>query len=128
VLVFYVSGLCALRSSSGKCTSVPRARGRISSLDMGSFANYIIIALRGRGGVEEFVTVQTQNFSFFGKFVTRGEGGRKSRGFFLRDATCERPLKLTSRVLLCSASFFDFFLNFFFRPFFNEMTMNLIGE
>jgi len=32
VLVFYVSGVCALRSSSGKCTSVPRARGRISSL------------------------------------------------------------------------------------------------
>jgi len=34
VLVFDVSGLCALRSSSGKCTSVPRARGRISSFNV----------------------------------------------------------------------------------------------
>jgi len=36
-------------------------------------------ALEGRR-VGEFVTVQTQNFSFFGKFVT-GEGVRKSRFF-----------------------------------------------
>jgi len=31
-------------------------------------------AFRGRG-VEEFVTVQTQKFCLFGKFVKRGGGG-----------------------------------------------------
>jgi len=36
-------------------------------------------ALGGRG--EEFVTVQTQNFSFFGKFVTRGGGGGLKKSF-----------------------------------------------
>jgi len=35
----------------------------------------------GGGGVGEFVTVQIQNFSFFGKLVTKGGGGRKSRFF-----------------------------------------------
>jgi len=32
------------------------------------------------GGVEEFVPVQTQEISFYRKFVTRGsKGGQKSR-------------------------------------------------
>jgi len=44
------------------------------------------------GGLEEFVTVQTQNFSFFGKFVRRGGGGFEKVGF-LRYVICERPLK-----------------------------------
>jgi len=35
----------------------------------------------GGEGVDEFVTVQTKNFSFFGKFVTRGEGVSK-KSFF----------------------------------------------
>jgi len=38
---------------------------------------------RGRG-VEEFVTVQTKNVSFFEKFVTRGERGFE-KVVFLRD-------------------------------------------
>jgi len=42
------------------------------------------------GFVEEFVTVQIQNFSFFGKFVTRG--GRVEKVVFLHDVICERPL------------------------------------
>jgi len=68
-----------------------------------SFAELFLKYLRGRsqitsrfrggGGVGEFVTVQTQNFSFFGKFVTRGGGGSK-KSFFLRDVICERPLIL----------------------------------
>jgi len=36
------------------------------------------ITSRFRGeGVEELVTAQTQNFSFFGKFVTKGGGVKK---------------------------------------------------
>jgi len=46
---------------------------------------------RGGRGVGEFVTVQTQNFSFFGKFVTMGGGGIE-KVVFLRDVICERPL------------------------------------
>jgi len=38
----------------------------------------------GGGGLEEFMTVQTQTFSFFGKFVTRGRGVRKSRFFCVK--------------------------------------------
>jgi len=38
--------------------------------------------LRGGGAGGEFVTVQIQNFSFFGKFVTRGEGGVEKVVFF----------------------------------------------
>jgi len=34
------------------------------------------------GGVEEFPTNQTQNFSFFGKFVTRGGRGARKSHFF----------------------------------------------
>jgi len=45
----------------------------------------------GGRGVEEFVTVQTQNFSFFGKFVTMGGGGVE-KVVFLRDIICERLL------------------------------------
>jgi len=47
-------------------------------------------ALGGGGGLGEFVTVQIQNFSFFGKFVTRGGGVKKV--VFLCDVICERPL------------------------------------
>jgi len=36
------------------------------------------------GGVEEFVTVQTQEISFSGKFETSGGGS------FLRDVICEQ--------------------------------------
>jgi len=45
----------------------------------------------GEGGVGEFVTVQIQNFSFFGKFVTSGGGRRLRKSRFLRDVICERP-------------------------------------
>jgi len=37
---------------------------------------------RGGGGLEEFVTVQTKNFSFLGKFVTRGGEVGSKKSFF----------------------------------------------
>jgi len=47
--------------------------------------NRVVRKLRHASGgrvAGEFVTVQIQNFSFFGKFVTRGvQGGRKSSFF-----------------------------------------------
>jgi len=42
---------------------------------------------RGEGLVREFMTIQKHNFSFFEKFVARGEEGQKSR--FLRNVICE---------------------------------------
>jgi len=49
----------------------------------GSFANYVTI-LGGRG-VDEFVTVQTQYFSFVKKICDKGGGVRESRFFTWRD-------------------------------------------
>jgi len=48
----------------------------------------------GGGWLGEFVTVQIQNFSFFGKFVTSGGGSGGRKSLFLRDPLPEAGPKL----------------------------------